>query len=231
MALDSTMIANLIRQFKANPGLMDTAILGDDSVLPSLASMLNISKPSQGDLDEIKNIAKAMGGTNYGQRSGVDLSSLDSINKKYGGYFDAVSGNKAKGITSILRANPTAMAIETGLDALGEASHTAADAIQNNYNKLAEAILIANRSMSGSQTERYGKSSRERAAEMSANERQRRGNNLAIWANAIGNIVDKFTGKVERDNILERQAKMRPLDKEMNMSGQYYDAQRKMYGF
>lgn len=228
MALDSTMIANLIRQFKANPGLMDTAILGDDSVLPSLASLLNISKPEQSDLDEIKNIAKAMGGTNYDQSSGV--GSLDSMNKKYGGYFDAVSGNAAKGLTSVLKTNPKTMAIEAGLSALGEASHAAADTVQNNYNKLAEAILMANRSMSGSQTERYGKSSRERAAEMSANERQRRGNNIAIWANAIGNIVDKITGKVERDNILERQAKMRPFDKELGMSGQYYDAQRKMYG-
>lgn len=219
MALDSYAVQELIRLFNRQPRLLNTILSGDDSVLPSLATAADVKKPSQGDFDEIRNIAKALGGTD---NSGVDLGSFDSMNKKYGGYNQAIH--------SILKADPKTMAIEAGLGALGEASHAAADTVQNNYNKLAEAILMANRSMSGSQTERYGKSSRERAAEMSANERQRRGNNIAIWANAIGNIVDKITGKVERDNILERQAKMRPFDKELTMSGQYYDAQRKMYG-
>lgn len=227
MALDSYAVQELIRLFNRQPRLLSTILSGDDSILPSLATAADIKKPRQADLDEIRNIAKALGGTD---NSGIDLGSLDSVNKKYGGYFDAVSGNAAKGLTSVLKTDPKTMAIEAGLGALGEASHAAADAVQNNYNKLAEAILAGTRTMSGSQREKFGPSFLEKGAEMNALDRQRRGNNIAIWANAIGNIVDKITGKVERDNVLERQAKMRPFDKELGMSGQYYDAQRKMYG-
>ena len=220
MALDSYAVQELIRLFNRQPRLLNTILAGDDSILPSLATAADVKKPKQADFDEIRNIAKALGGTDNG---GADLSSLDSINKKYDGY------NKA--IHSILKTDPKTMAIEAGLGALGEASHAAADTVLNNYNKLAEAILAGARTSGEGARNTYGKSPQERAAEHLANEKQRKGNNIAIWANAIGNIVDKITGKVERDNILERQARQRPLDKEINMSGQYYDAQRKMYGY
>lgn len=228
MALDSYAVQELIRLFNRQPRLLNTILAGDDSILPSLATAADVKKPKQADFDEIRNIAKALGGTDNG---GAGLGSLDNMNKKYGGYFDAVSGNATKGLTSVLKTDPKTMAIEAGLGALGEASHAAADTVLNNYNKLAEAILAGARTSGEGARNTYGKSPQERAAEHLANEKQRKGNNIAIWANAIGNIVDKITGKVERDNVLERQAKMRPFDKELNMSGQYYDAQRKMYGY
>lgn len=178
--------------------------------------------------DSQKDILLRMAGIN--NPTAKDRGDFDSVFNMLNGSKNAARDDYTSAVDNILKTDPTKLAIETGIGAVGEVSHAAADTVLNNYNKLAEAILTANRSMSNSQTERYGKSSRERAAEMSANERQRRGNNIAIWANVLGNIADKLTGKVERDNALERAAKMRPHDREMNMSGQYYDAQSRMYG-
>lgn len=188
------------------------------------AIMTFLGSQEKGIDDSQKDILLRMAGVN--SPTAKDRGDFDSV-------FNMLNGSKNANTTAInnlLKTDPTKLAIETGIGAVGEASHAASDTVLNNYNKLAEAILAGSRTSGDAARNTYGKSPQERAAEHLANEKQRKGNNIAIWANVLGNIADKLTGKVERDNALERAAKMRPYDKEMNMSGQYYDAQSRMYG-
>ena len=210
----------------ANPLNLAKSLSNLFSQNPAIMTFLGGQK--NGIDDSQKDILLRMAGVN--NPTAKDRGDFDSVFNMLNGSKNAARDDYTSAVDSILKTDPTKLAIETGIGAIGEASHAASDTALNNYNKLAEAILAGSRSMSNSQQERFGASTGEKAGELMANERQRRGNNLAIWANVLGNIADKLTGKVERDNALERAAKMRPYDKEMNMSGQYYDAQSRMYG-
>ena len=211
-------VIRLLNLLKQNPTAAGSS---DPNVVTSLLKAAGVGNITQADRDEFDSLSSLMGNSGS-SLLGNPNAPAGSFDSKYGGYTNAVN--------SIMKGDPKTQVINAALNAVGEVSHAAADTVSNNYNKLAQAILQGTRQRSSAQTEKWGKSGLERAGEMAATERQRRGENIAIWARALGNVVDKITGDHQRTEATRQMYALKPWERELGLSGQTNDAMRKSLG-
>lgn len=135
---------------------------------------------------------------------------------------DKAKQDYTSAVERIMQLDPKTKLLYTALTAAGEGAHAIGNISRNNGNRLAQAILEGNRDHSAEQDRIYGPSIKDKANAMEAAETMRRGENAgAIW-DAIGNAVQKALGMDQQNDLTVRQMKMIPYDKDMNMSGNYY---------
>lgn len=129
-------------------------------------------------------------------------------------YHDAVG--------QIMQLDPRTKLLHGALTTAGEAAHAMGKASRNDGNRLAQAILEGQRSHSAKQDDIYGPSVRDKTNAMVAANTARRGENAGALWDAVGNAINKILGMEQQNDLTVRQMKMIPYDKEMNMSGNYY---------
>lgn len=127
-------------------------------------------------------------------------------------------GQAVKDIASL---DPRTKLLYYTLDAAGDVAHAAGNASRNE-NYLVKSILENSRSQSDKQENIYGKNIQDKATGLMAGDSVRRNENAGAFWDTMGNILHKVIGKEQQDNMMQRQMKMIPYDRELNMPGDYY---------
>lgn len=113
-------------------------------------------------------------------------------------------------IRKIMTSTPQTMAIKLGLNALSSVSKMAGNIANTSANRLAEALLAANRTNSDKQTSMYGHSMRENVAEAFAKNKIKKGENWKHVTDALSNFIDKATGEYAQEELTRRTMEATP---------------------
>ena len=204
--------------FSKSPKILDRVKSGDTRGLKILLKTCGIKNVTQTDIQEAQDLASLFDSASEmsaqaEQQEDIERAKRDRAAKAYG---DTVRG--------IMKASPKTMAIYAALNAASSGLRAISDNAANNGNRLAQAILAAARgNMTDRQIDTYG-SSRMSNAQAWGQERMRRGENLGRWAKAASDAIDKTLGTYQADDRAARYRMMTPYDRELGMSGQYYNA-------
>lgn len=102
--------------------------------------------------------------------------------------------NIADQVREMMSLDPKQLALRGAVTAGTELLNGGADIIENNANRLAQALLARNRTNSARQNDLYGPSSKEKNAEAYGIEGMRRGSNNARMLRGVANVADKVFG-------------------------------------
>lgn len=195
------------------------AAAGDRSTLSMLFNAAGLENPSDDDLNDLKTLAGLFGTTisdsndndNYHyQTDWSDKDTMEQLHKER---------NNAR---SLLTGSPKEIAIKIAAQAVGQLVRAGGDKAANDGNKLAAALMAANRTNSNKQNELYGPSKREAAVEAAGHEYMRRGNNAKIAADRFGDFIDKVLGTYQvADSTAGNAILTRELSKEGMSSGAF----------
>lgn len=193
------------------------AAAGDKSALSMLFNAAGLPDPSDDDLKDLQSLAGLFGtvidDTGDNKKFQSDWTDKDTLKQMQ---------NERKGMRSLLTGSPQEMAIKAGIQAVGQLARAGGNIAANNGNRLAAALMAANRTNSARQNDLYGPSRRESATEAVGQERIRKGENWREAGNAVGDFVDKVLGTYQiADATAGNAALTRELAKEGMSSGAF----------
>ena len=142
-----------------------------------------------------------------GGLAGLDVPGQDQNTDKKGSWANKdienmTQGQKLDAVREIMVGDP----VDYVKRAAGEAAKGISNFIGNksvtDANRLAAAVLAANRVNSDKQNSIYGPSKTENAAQVWANEKQRRGENVKNATDEVTNVIENLTGLYnQRDDV------------------------------
>ena len=193
------------------------AAAGDKSVLSMLFNAAGLPDPTDDDLKDLQSLAGLFGtvidDTGDNKKFQSDWTDKDTLKQMQ---------DERKGMRSLLTGTPQEMAIKAGIQAVGQLARLGGNIAANNGNRLAAALMAANRTNSARQNDLYGPSRRESATEAVGQERIRKGENWQEAGNAVGDFVDKVLGTYQiADATAGNAALTRELAKEGMSSGAF----------
>lgn len=189
---------------------------GDKAVAGQALQLFGLDPNDKKNIQDLFDLSKAI--KSEAQRTQEEQAAKNQADfdksKAREDYKDAVQG--------IMALDPKTRLLYTAATAAGEGAHAIGNISKNNGNRLAQAILEASRSHNDTQDRIYGKSIQDKAAALTAADTMRRGENAGnIW-DALSNTINKMLGLQQQNDLTVRQMQMIPYDKDMNMSGNYY---------
>lgn len=198
-------------------GVAKGAAAGDKSTLSMLFNAAGLSDPSDDDLNDLQTIAGLFGTVidDSGDKGKYqsDWTDKDTLQQLQ---------DERKGMKNLILGTPQERAIKAGVQAVGQLARAGGEIAANNGNRLASAILAANRTNSARQDDIYGPSRKEKAAEAWGQDRMRRGNNWKIIGDKVGDFVDKVLGTYQiADATVGNAALTRELAREGMSSGAF----------
>lgn len=198
-------------------GVAKGAAAGDKSALSMLFNAAGLPDPSDDDLKDLQSLAGLFGtvidDTGDNKKFQSDWTDKDTIKQMQ---------DERKGMRTLLTGTPQEMAIKAGIQAVGQLARAGGNIAANNGNRLAAALMAANRTNSARQNDLYGPSRRESATEAVGQERIRKGENWQEAGNAVGDFVDKVLGTYQiADATAGNAALTRELAKEGMSSGAF----------
>ena len=214
--MDSGTAMTLLKLLSSDKfkGVAKGAAAGDRSALSMLFNAAGLSNPSANDLNDLQSLAGLFGTViddtgNY-QSDWTDPNTIDQLQRE------------RKSMRELITGTPKEMAIKAGVQAVGQLARAGGDIAANNGNRLAAALMAANRTNSARQNDIYGPSRKEKAAEAWGQDRIRRGNNWQIALNKVGDFVDKVLGTYQvADATAGNAALTRELAREGMSSGAF----------
>ena len=214
--MDSGTAMTLIKLLSSDKfkGVAKGAAAGDKSVLSMLFNAAGLSNPSNNDLKDLQSLAGLFGtvidDTGKYQSDWTDPTTIDQMQRD------------RKNMRELITGTPQEMAIKAGVQAVGQLARAGGDIAANNGNRLAAALMAANRTNSARQNDIYGPSRKEKAAEAWGQDKIRRGNNWQIALNKVGDFVDKVLGTYQiADATAGNAALTRELAREGMSSGAF----------
>lgn len=198
-------------------GVAKGAAAGDKSALSMLFNAAGLPDPSDDDLKDLQSLAGLFGtvinDTGDNKKFQSDWTNSDTMEQMQ---------RERKGMRGLLTGTPEEMAIKAGIQAIGQLARAGGNIAANNGNRLAAALMAANRTNSARQNDLYGPSRRESATEAVGQERIRKGENWREAGNAVGDFVDKVLGTYQiADATAGNAALTRELAKEGMSSGAF----------
>lgn len=198
-------------------GVAKGAAAGDKSALSMLFNAAGLPDPSDDDLKDLQSLAGLFGtvidDTGDNKKFQSDWTNSDTMEQMQ---------RERKGMRGLLTGTPEEMAIKAGIQAVGQLARAGGNIAANNGNRLAAALMAANRTNSARQNDLYGPSRRESATEAIGQERIRKGENWREAGNAVGDFVDKVLGTYQiADATAGNAALTRELAKEGMSSGAF----------
>lgn len=198
-------------------GVAKGAAAGDRSALSMLFNAAGLPDPSDDDLNDLQSLAGLFGTViddtgdkDKYQSDWTDKDTMEQLHKE------------RKAMHGLITGTPKEMAIKAGIQAIGQLARAGGDIAANNGNRLAAALMAANRTNSARQNDIYGPSRKEKATEAWGQDKIRRGNNWQIGLNKVGDFVDKVLGTYQvADSIAGNAALTRELAKEGMSSGAF----------
>ena len=214
--MDSGTAMTLLKLLSSDKfkGVAKGAAAGDKSALSMLFNAAGLSNPSANDLNDLQSLAGLFGTVlddtgNY-KSDWTDPNTIDQLQRE------------RKSMRELITGTPKEMAIKAGVQAVGQLARAGGDIAANNGNRLAAALMAANRTNSARQNDIYGPSRKEKAAEAWGQDRIRRGNNWQIALNKVGDFVDKVLGTYQiADATAGNAALTRELAREGMSSGAF----------
>ena len=193
------------------------AAAGDRSTLRMLFNAAGLEDPSDDDLNDLHKLAGLFGtvinDSNDNDNYKTDWTDKDTMKQLH---------KERKNMRSLLTGSPKEVAIKIAAQAVGQLVRAGGEKAANNSNKLAAALMAANRTNSNKQDELYGPSKREAAVEAVGHDYIRQGNNAKIAADKFGDFVDKVLGTYQAaDSTAGNAALTRELAKEGMSSGAF----------
>ena len=193
------------------------AAAGDKSVLSMLFNAAGLPDPTNDDLKDLQSLAGLFGtvidDTGDNKKFQSDWTDKDTLKQMQ---------DERKGMRDILLGKSEDRAIKAGIQAVGQLARLGGNIAANNGNRLAAALMAANRTNSARQNDLYGPSRRESATEAVGQERIRKGENWQEAGNAVGDFVDKVLGTYQiADATAGNAALTRELAKEGMSSGAF----------
>lgn len=217
--MDSGTAMTLLKLLSSDKykGVVKGAAAGDKSALKMLFNATGLENPSVQDYDDLKKLAELFG---------TVINDSNDTGKYQSDWTDDVTmeqmQRERKNMRGLLTGTPQEMAIKAGIQAVGQLARMGGDIAANNGNKLAAALMAANRTNSARQNDIYGPSRREAAIEAVGNERMRKGNNWKIVGDKVGDFVDKVLGTYQiADATAGNAALTRELAREGMSSGAF----------
>lgn len=111
-------------------------------------------------------------------------------------------GQKLDAVREIMVGDPTDYAVRAAGEAAKGISNYIGNKSVTDANRLAAAVLAANRVNSDRQNSIYGPSKTENAAQVWANEKQRRGENVKNATDEVTKVIENLTGLYnQRDDV------------------------------
>lgn len=217
--MDSGTAMTLLKLLSSDKfkGVAKGAASGDKSALNVLFNAAGLAAPTADDLKDLQSLA-GLFGTVIRDSNDKDVYRTDWSD-------DATMEQlqrERKNMRGLLTGTPKEMAIKAGIQAAGQLARMGGDIAANNGNKLAAALMAANRTNSARQNDIYGPSRREAATEAVGHERIRKGNNWKIVGDNVGDFVDKVLGTYQvADSTAANAALTRELAKEGMSSGAF----------
>lgn len=217
--MDSGTAMTLLKLLSSDrfKGVAKGAAAGDRSALGMLFNAAGQPDPTDDDLKDLQSLAGLFGTVinDTGDKGTyqTDWTNTDTMERLQ---------RERTNMRGLLTGTPQEMAIKAGVQAVGQLARMGGDIAANNGNKLAAALMAANRTNSVRQNDLYGPSRREAAAEAVGNERMRKGNNWKIVGDKVGDFVDKVLGTYQiADTTAGNAALTRELAKEGMSSGAF----------
>ena len=217
--MDSGTAMTLLKLLSSDKfkGVAKGAAAGDRSALSMLFNAAGQPNPTDDDLNDRQRLAGLFGtviddtGNNGNYQSDwTDPNTIDQLQRE------------RKSMRELITGTPKEMAIKAGVQAVGQLARAGGDIAANNGNRLAAALMAANRTNSARQNDIYGPSRKEKAAEAWGQDRIRRGNNWQIALNKVGDFVDKVLGTYQvADATAGNAALTRELAREGMSSGAF----------
>lgn len=198
-------------------GVAKGAAAGDKSALSMLFNAAGLPDPSDDDLKDLQSLAGLFGTViddagdkgKY-QSDWTDKDTMEQLHKERNAMRGLITGT------------PQEMAIKAGIQAIGQLARAGGDIAANNGNRLAAALMAANRTNSARQNDIYGPSRKEKATEAWGQDKIRRGNNWQIGLDKVDDFVDKVLGTYQvADATAGNAALTRELAREGMSSGAF----------
>lgn len=198
-------------------GVAKGAAAGDKSALSMLFNAAGLPDPSDDDLKDLQSLAGLFGtvidDTGDNKKFQSDWTNPDTMDQLQ---------RERKGMRELLTGTPQEMTIKAGIQAVGQLARAGGNIAANNGNRLAAALMAANRTNSARQNDLYGPSRRESATEAVGQERIRKGENWQEAGKTVGDFVDKVLGTYQiADATAGNAALTRELAKEGMSSGAF----------
>ena len=214
--MDSGTAMTLLKLLSSDKfkGVAKGAAAGDRSALSMLFNAAGQPNPTDDDLNDLQSLAGLFGTViddtgNY-QSDWTDPNTMDQLQRE------------RKSMRGLITGTPKEMAIKAGVQAVGQLARVGGDIAASNGNRLAAALMAANRTNSARQNDIYGPSRKEKATEAWGQDRIRRGNNWQIALNKVGDFVDKVLGTYQiADATAGNAALTRELAREGMSSGAF----------
>lgn len=217
--MDSGTAMTLLKLLSSDKfkGVAKGAAAGDKSALSMLFNAAGLSNPTDDDLNDLQSLAGLFGtviddtgGKGNYQSDWTDPNTIDQLQRE------------RKAMRGLITGTPQEMAIKAGVQAVGQLARAGGDIAANNGNRLAAALMAANRTNSARQNDIYGPSRKEKATEAWGQDKIRRGNNWQIALNKVGDFVDKVLGTYQvADATAGNAALTRELAREGMSSGAF----------
>lgn len=165
------------------------AATGDKSVLSMLFNAAGQPDPSDDDLKDLQSLAGLFGTViddtgdkgNY-QSDWTDKDTMQQLQKERKAMRDLITGTTQE------------RAIKAGIQAVGQLARAGGEIAANDGNRLAAALMAANRTNSARQNDIYGPSRKEKATESWGQDKIRRGERWKIIGDKVGDFADKVLG-------------------------------------
>ena len=217
--MDSGTAMTLLKLLSSNKfkGVAKGAAAGDRSELSMLFNDAGQPDPTDDDLKDLQSLAALFGNVidDTGDKKNFqsDWTDTDTMNQLQ---------RERKNMYNLLTGGAKERAIKAGAQAVGQIARAAGDMSANDGNRLAAALMAANRTNSARQNDIYGPSRKEKATEAWGQDRIRRGERGRIIGKAVGDFVDKVLGTYQvADATAGNAALTRELAKEGMSSGAF----------
>ena len=214
--MDSGTAMTLLKLLSSDKfkGVAKGAAAGDRSVLSMLFNAAGQPNPTDDDLNDLQSLAGLFGtvidDNGKYQSDWADPNTMEQLQRE------------RKSMRELITGTPQERAIKAGVQAVGQIARAGGDIAANNGNRLAAALMAANRTNSARQNDIYGPSRKEKATEAWGQDRIRRGNNWQIALNKVGDFVDKVLGTYQiADATAGNAALTRELAREGMSSGAF----------
>lgn len=198
-------------------GVAKGAAAGDRSTLSMLFNAAGLPDPSDDDLNDLQTIAGLFGTVidDSGDKGKYqsDWTDKDTLQQLQ---------DERKGMKNLILGTPQERAIKAGVQAVGQLARAGGEIAANDGNRLAAALMAANRTNSARQNDIYGPSRKEKATEAWRQDKIRRGERWKIIGDKVGDFVDKVLGTYQiADATAGNAALTRELAREGMSSGAF----------
>lgn len=198
-------------------GVAKGAAAGDRSTLSMLFNAAGLPDPSDDDLNDLQTIAGLFGTVidDSGDKGKYqsDWTDKDTLQQLQ---------DERKGMKNLILGTPQERAIKAGVQAVGQLARAGGEIAANDGNRLAAALMAANRTNSARQNDIYGPSRKEKATGAWGQDKIRRGERWKIIGDKVGDFVDKVLGTYQiADATAGNAALTRELAREGMSSGAF----------